>query len=135
MDEDVKEKFDYYPSHIKVRMLHLRRMVYEAAEALEGNPLITETLKWGEPSYLTEIGSTIRMGWKPRSPEHYALYFNCNTSLVETFRVIYGNSFQYEKNRAIIFNIDDDLPEVAIKDCISMALQYHSIKHLPLLGR
>ena len=51
-----------------------------------------------------------------------------------TFRAIYGDAFNYEKNRAIEFTLTDEVPVAALKNCISMALQYHQVKHLPLLG-
>lgn len=45
---------------------------------------IEETLKWGEPADMTKngAGSTIRLDWKPKHPDHYALYFNCKTTPV-----------------------------------------------------
>ena len=69
-----------------------------------------ETLKWGEPSYLTKSGSTIRMDWKRKSPHQYALYFNCNTSLVDTFKALYRSFFTFEGKRAIVFREADELP-------------------------
>ncbi len=93
-----------------------------------------ETLKWGEPSYLTKGGSTIRMDWKQKSPHQYALYFNCNTSLVETFKSLYRGFFTFEGNRAIVFCETDELPVDALKHCVSLALRYHRLKHQPLLG-
>lgn len=38
-------------------------------------------------------------------------------------------------NRAILFGIDEEIPEDALKTCIELALTYHSIKHFPLLGQ
>ena len=38
------------------------------AEETEEITFLEETLKWGELSYITEIGSTLRMDWKPKSP-------------------------------------------------------------------
>lgn len=74
------------------------------------------------------------MDWRPRAPERYALYFNCKTTLVETFEALYGNLFCYEGNRAIIFARLELVPVKQLKHCISLALQYHRLKHLPLLG-
>ncbi len=93
-----------------------------------------ETLKWGEPSYLAKKGSTIRIGWKQSSPDQYAMYFNCNTKLVETYREVYSDLFKYEGNRAIVFAVDEELPMDDLKQCITVALTYHTRKHLPMLG-
>jgi len=132
---EVRAKFQAYPPAVRVKLEGLRRLVLETGAELEPAPSIEETLKWGEPSYISPRGSTIRMDWKPRAPQQYALYFNCNTSLVETFRHVYGDLFRYEKNRALIFDLEAELPVEALKDCIEMALNYHQLKGQPFLGR
>ena len=79
-------------------------------------------------------GSTIRMDYKAKQPGQYALYFNCKSKLVDTFRELYGDRFQFEGNRAIIFGLNDTPDMMALSHCISLSLNYHKIKHLPLLG-
>ena len=91
-------------------------------------------MKWGEPSYLVKKGSTIRMDWKAKSPDQYAMYFKCTSKLVPTFREVYGETFSYENNRAIVFGLDDEIPEAELKVCIGLALQYHLLKEKPRLG-
>ena len=95
---------------------------------------LEETLKWGEPSYLTKGGITLRMDWKDRALDRYEMYFNCNTSLVDTFKEVYGDVFTFEGNRAIVFGETDELPVAELKHCVSLALTYHRVKHLPLPG-
>jgi len=130
----VKEKFNAYPKNIKPKMKYLRSLIVETANECEAINEMEETLKWGEPSYLVKDGSTIRMDWKTKSPEQYAMYFKCTSKLVLTFKEIYGDKFNYEKNRAILFKLDEEVPKEALKDCIRMALRYHKLKHKPLLG-
>ena len=132
-DPRVKAKFKGYPKHIRPKMQVLRNLILQTAQEV-GCESVEETLKWGEPSYITKHGSTIRMDWKEKSPNQYALYFNCNSRLVETFRFVYGSTFQYEKNRAVIFNVQDTLSIELLKQCLAMALQYHKLKDQPLLG-
>ena len=62
----------------------------DTAAELVGVKDLEETLKWRESSYLTTGGSTLRMDWKEKAPEQYAIYFNCNTLLVATFKKVYG---------------------------------------------
>lgn len=131
---DVAAVFAAYPEPMRQKMLRLRQLVLDTAAGTEGVHALQETLKWGQPSYLTKGGSTIRMDWKEKSPTQYALYFNCNTSLVDTFRALYGDLFTFEGNRAIIFQKNDVLPVEPLKHCIALALRYHHLKHLPLLG-
>jgi hypothetical protein len=110
----VADVFKQYPFDIHKKLLFLRRLILETAAELDVGE-IEETLKWGEPSYLAKQGSTIRMDWKPRDPEHYALYFNCKTTLVETFEALYGNLFCYEGSRAIIFTRMELIPVKQLK--------------------
>ncbi len=128
-------KFKAYPPQIKKKMEFLRKLILEKAEEIESITDLEETLKWGEPSYLVKKGSTIRMDWKTKSPDHYAMYFKCTSKLVETFRAVYGDLFKYEKNRAILFGLNDEIPTNELKECIGMALQYHLLKDKPLLGK
>lgn len=115
-------------------MNYLRQLVLSTAEELEAVQQLEETLKWGEPSYLTKTGSTVRMDWKAKKPEQFALYFKCTSQLVPTFRTLYGDLFTFEGNRALVFGLEEKIPEKEVKHCIALALQYHKLKHLPLLG-
>lgn len=128
----VAEVFENYPAGFPEKLKHLRQLIIDTAEEI-GVGKLEETLKWGQPSYLAPKGSTVRLGWK-KSNNHYAIYFKCTSKLVSTFREIYGDKFNYEKNRAIEFSLTDKVPEEALKHCISMALQYHLVKKIPLLG-
>lgn len=115
-------------------MLHLRNLVLVTASEIEGLEQLDETLKWGEPSYVTKYGSTLRIDWKAKTPERYAMYFKCTSKLVPTFKTVFKEKFNFEKNRAILFNLNEKIPETELKQCIAMALTYHKIKQLPLLG-
>lgn len=130
----VQAVFDRYPKEVREKMEVLRQLVLEVAEEVEEITKLEETLKWGEPSYLTKKGSTLRMDWKPKNPNQYALYFKCTSKLAPSFKAVYKDMFNYENNRAILFKLDDPLPKTELKKCIKATLTYHSIKHLPFLG-
>ncbi len=114
--------------------MRLRQLILDEASANPDIGDVEETLKWGEPSYLARHGSTVRIGWNESMPVHYAMYFNCNSKLVDTFKEIYPDKFTYMGNRAIVFGKKDNLAEKALKHCIGLSLQYHKLKHIPLLG-
>ncbi len=133
MDLSVKQKFETYPDHISILLGKIRDLILIVAKQ-DGISDITETLKWGEPSYVSKIGSAIRFDWKDKHPDQYCVYFNCKTSLVETFKEVYGDIFTYEGNRAIVFKIDQDIPLKELAHCLSLSLRYKEIKHLNLLG-
>ncbi len=131
---EVEKVFNSYPDNIRIKMLLLRQLVLETAAEIDNVQSIEETLKWGEPSYITKHGSTLRMDWKKSNPDQYAMYFHCKTKLVDTFKELYKGKFKFEGNRAIVFNIKDKIPINELKHCISLSLTYHNIKHLPMLG-
>lgn len=131
---DVAKKFKAYPKDIAEKMNKLRELVLETAAEQDHITELEETLKWGEPSYLVKKGSTIRMDWKEKNPDQYALYFKCTSKLVSTFIEVHGDTFQYEKTRAILFPLDAKVPVIELKSCIAAALNYHHVKTLPNLG-
>jgi len=133
-DPRVDVKFNAYPSKVRKKLANLRRLIMEAAAENDLSMEVEETLKWGEPSYLVKKGSTIRMDWKAKAPDQYAIYFKCTSKLVPTFKKLYGDLFSYEKTRAILFKLNEAVPEKELKVCIALALNYHRIKHLPNLG-
>jgi len=133
LSSEMEHRFSQYPVKAKSALLHLRSIILEVA-AFESVVEFSETLKWGQPSYLGKYASTVRIDWNEKDPERYRLYFICNTKLVETFKEIYPDTFHYENNRVIAFELSQTLPIAALKHCLSLALKYHSVKHLPLLG-
>ena len=134
IDPRVLEAFDRYPPHARKMMEALRKLIIDTAEEMDEVQSLEETLKWGEPSYIAKKGSTIRIDWKPRAPEHYAMYFSCTSKLVPTFRLLFNGTFTFEGNRAIVFDLYDDLPTEALRSCIRAALRYHLVKDDPMLG-
>jgi hypothetical protein len=130
----VEKVFQNYPDFVRQKMLALRMIVLETANEIDGISEIEETLKWGEPSYLVKNGSTLRMDWKSKTPNQYAMYFKCTSRLVETFKIIYHKNFEFEGKRAIIFQLNDEIPIIELKSCIKAALTYHKVKHLKTLG-
>lgn len=133
MNPDIKEKLDLYPNKARERLIEIRELIFKIVNE-EQLGEVTENLKWSEPSYSVIKGSPIRIDWKQKKPHQVSLYFNCKTTLVETFKELYADSFQFKGNREMMVQLSSPTPTDELKDCISMALRYHKIKHLPLLG-
>ncbi|NND09004.1 MAG: DUF1801 domain-containing protein [Saprospiraceae bacterium] len=133
-DPRVELVFEKYPEFARTKLLQLRNIILGVAEESANVSEIEETLKWGEPSYLTKNGSTIRIDWKSKTPNQYAVYFKCTSKLVPSFEAVFNDTFNYEGNRAIVFQMKDKLPVEALKKCIAAGLTYHSVKGLPNLG-
>lgn len=128
-DKNVAKIFAAYPTTVRSKLKTLRDIIFETAETIDGVGALEETLKWGQPSYLTTetgSGSTIRIG-RVKADDRIAMYFHCQTDLVETFRELYP-SLEYEGNRSILFDAASKIPEKALRHCIGLALTYHARK-------
>ncbi len=117
MPADVAAVFAPFPERVRARLLEVRELIFETAADIKGVVPLTETLKWGEPAYLTEAtgsGTTIRLGWSRSSERECAVLFHCRTTLVDDFRSQFPGVFVYEKNRAILLDARDPLPEAPL---------------------
>lgn len=125
---EVAAVFHAYPREMRKKLLFLRQLIFETASKTEGVGELEETLKWGEPAYVTaksRSGSTIRIDRKKSSDGHYVMYFHCQTNLIDTFRALFPNEFAYEGRRGIVFHEDDAVPVKELRFCIATALTYH----------
>src|ERR1700759_2219933 len=122
----VEAIFRAYPQPARARLSALRRLILDTARATAGVGRIEETLKWGQPSYLTpetKSGSTVRIDHV--DGKRYAIYFHCQTDLVATFRELYSDKWSYGGNRCILLNAENKIDETALRHCVALALTYH----------
>ena len=133
-DPRFETKLANYPEHVQGKLRILRKLIIQTASEIPELEQLEETLKWGEPSFLTKHGSTLRMDWKKETPDQYQLYFKCTSRLIETFRIVFGDLFEYENNRAIIFQLNQEISEIEVKKCITATLTYHKVKNELTLG-
>ena len=134
---EIEAVFDAYPGKVRKRMLQLRQLIFDTAAKIDRVGPIEEALKWGQPSYLTpksKSGTTIRIDQIKSEPECYGLFVNCRTSLLSTYRELYGDILTYDGTRCLKFNISKKPSKKMISNCITIALTYHLDKrkdHLP----
>ncbi len=121
--------FEQYPDSTRNRLLQLRQMIFDVASQTDGVGELEETLKWGQISYLNPSGTTIRIDAVADHPEQIAMYVHCQTTLMETYRALFGDLFQFEGHRCIKF--DTDFPVEAVQHCIALALTYRLKKKQP----
>lgn len=125
---EVAAVFAAYPKDIKPKLMFLRQLIFDVASRTDGVGELEETLKWGQPSYLTtqsKSGSLVRIDQIKSQAGGYAMYFHCQTTLVDTFKELYRGVLKFEGNRSIIFSQRDKVPVEELRHCISMALTYH----------
>ncbi|MBP7704728.1 MAG: DUF1801 domain-containing protein [Caulobacter sp.] len=118
----VEAVFAAFPEPARGRLLALRALIHETADG----PL-TETLKWGQPAWRPatgKAGTTVRVGMPKGVTDIVAIYVPCSTTLVETFRDLYGDLLRFEGKRAILIGETDQPPREALAHCIRLALTY-----------
>lgn len=125
-DPNVERAFSAFPDEVKNGLLRLRGLIFDVAARTEGVGRLEETLKWGQPAYLTpetKSGTTIRLGC-PKAGG-FAIYVHCQTSIVSDFQALLPDDFDYEGHRAIHFATAVDLPAEKLELFIARALTYH----------
>ncbi|WP_022669271.1 DUF1801 domain-containing protein [Desulfospira joergensenii] len=135
---EVAAVFDSYPVKFKRKLLILRNLILDTASEIESVGEIEETLKWGEPSYLTpksKSGSTIRIAWKEAKKDQYSIFFKCTADLVPAMKERYSDKFIFGGKRSIDFKLNDKIPKKELKQCIALALTYHRNKKLEPTAR
>ena len=128
----VANVLDGYPKPIGAKLQALRKLILDTARTTDGVGALEEALKWGQVSYLTSetgSGSTVRIDQVKSTDNQVALYFHCQTNLVETFRELYPE-LTYSGNRAILLDAADELPEAELRHCVALALTYHLGKRI-----
>ena len=131
LPRDVKTVVRTYPSAARSRFMDIREIVFAAAADTPETGPLTETLKWGQPAYLTEVtqsGATLRVAWNQRDPDRIGIFLNCRSSLVENIRTLYPGTFEIEGTRGLKLALDKPLPKQAIDHVARLSQSYHRRK-------
>ncbi|NKB53822.1 MAG: DUF1801 domain-containing protein [Rhizobiaceae bacterium] len=128
---DVDAAFAGFDPQVRDLLMQCRALVFDVGAEVEGVGHINETLKWGQPAYLTDAtgaGSTIRLapegsgsGTASLRP---AMFVHCATDLIEQFKTFYPNAFEYQGKRALIISNDVVSVSAELRHCIALALTY-----------
>ena len=127
-DAKVAAVFENYPKKVRTRLLFLRALIFDIAQKTEGVGALEETLKWGQPSYLTSesgSGTTIRLDQLAALKGKYEICVHCQTTLIGPFRKQYGDEFTYDANRGLVLDAEDDVPLEELSHFVYLALTYH----------
>ena len=129
---EIADRFATYPEAVRQRLLELRELIFATAARTPGVGTLVETLKWGQPAYVTtgpKSGTTIRIDLHgadgAAATAQYALYVHCQTDLIARFRGEYEDLLRFEGNRAIVFDVQTEVPAAALERFVAAALRYH----------
>lgn len=124
LPQELRSAFNAVPDEVSRRWHELRALLLETAAKTDGIGAVSESLKWGEPSFAVRSGTPVRLGWKPSSRDIVRLLVHCQTDLIARWRERYGETFTFEGTRAITLPLDQKLPREELTHCIAMALTY-----------
>ncbi len=125
MPSEVRAAFEAFPEEAARLLLAVRATLFATAREAGVGPL-TETLKGGQPAYLTKAtraGTTVRLALDAGRP---AVLVPCRTTLVDGFRADFPEAFAYGGSRALYLAEGFDRAILAI--CLARALTYHRKK-------
>ena len=125
-NQNIADIFTNYEEPFKSSLLEIREVIFQVAKKLDGVGEITESLKWGQPTYSTlhtKSGTPIRID--KFDDKNIGIFFHCQTTLIEQFREIFAQKLKFSDNRAILLDPTKPLPLSELEFCISSALVYH----------
>lgn len=101
---------------------HLRGLIFDVAATIPAVGAVTETLKWGQPSFAVQTGTPVRLGVSKSGVP--ALLVHCQTTVVSDARAFLGTDLSFEGNRAVLVPMDGPFPDAALRQVIHAALTY-----------
>lgn len=130
MDAAVQAAFAAMSKRAGNVLLQVRERILAQSAANAAIGPVTETLKWGQPSYLTDqtkAGSTLRLGATKKDKEP-AIFVHCQSGLAEEIRDLYGHTLSVPDKRHIVLpdTIEDHTD--ALDHIIALILTYHARK-------
>ncbi|SFT42653.1 protein of unknown function (DU1801) [Pseudovibrio denitrificans] len=127
LPQDVAAVFESYPADKRTRLLELRGLILDCAQRLFGSASVTESLKWGEPSYRPlpkHGGTTVRLHWKPKFGDQVGLFVHCQTTVISDMRALYGDVLSFDGNRCLWIPARDAYPRDAVEHFVAEAFRY-----------
>ncbi|WP_299784690.1 DUF1801 domain-containing protein [uncultured Marivita sp.] len=102
--------------------MKLRALVFDVAHGVPNPGPVSETLKWGQPSYAVRTGTPLRLGvTKSGLP---AMLVHCQTTVIADARSVFDGDLRFEGNRAVVIPPNAVFPEAALRQVIHAAVTY-----------
>lgn len=119
------ETYKNYSEIEKKYLLDLEKLITLVAK--EQDVKLDKSLKWNQLSFSTPSGTPIRID--RFDDEHVAMFVSCQTSLVEEWKELFGDTLSFSKTRAIVLSTKVPLPKGKLAMCIQMSLFYKDRKN------
>lgn len=120
-DKSVNDAFTSFPEGPRQIAEDLHALIIETANDL-GLSEITESLKWGQPSFAAPKGTPLRIGMHKSG--HVALFAHCQSRVISEFAKLGSDRFEIEGTRAVILPSGSHPPLEELRPMIAHALTY-----------
>ncbi|MEM1037860.1 MAG: hypothetical protein AAGI12_00145 [Pseudomonadota bacterium] len=130
MDAAVQKAFAALPPSASKILLQVRERILAQSTANATIGPVTETLKWGQPSYLTEktqAGSTLRLS-TTKEDQKPAIFVHCQSGLADEIRDLYGDTLSVPDQRHVVLPHMMEDHAQTIDHVIALVLTHHARK-------
>ncbi len=127
----VEQAFDLDDAEARRGLLVLRALIFDVAAELPAVGRIEETLRWGQPSYITpesKSGSMLRLG-VPKGAR-FGVFVHCQSQLIPEYLTTFPAWDRVEGTRAVLFDRPSEIEPLRHGWLIKRALTYHIRKPL-----
>ncbi|MCF6275216.1 MAG: DUF1801 domain-containing protein [Robiginitomaculum sp.] len=122
----IEKKLATYPDLLAKRLSQVRTLIQEIATATKSIGTLEENLKWGQISFTTvspKTGTPVRIGGDMNAGT-YSIYVPCSSNLIEDFRTLHPDMFDYHGNREIRLSLDHPLPKQELTLFLTASMTY-----------
>ena len=122
----VQSAYDAFDDAQRDIALMLRDLIFAVAADTPQAGVVEETLKWGQPSYLTprtKSGSTLRIGTTKAGDT--GIYAHCGTTIISDYVATFPGDDRIDGNRGVLFASKDEINTDRLRHLIRHALTYH----------
>ena len=125
-NQKVAAAYAAFPQDSLAIAIALRELVLETARTMPEVGPVTESLKWGQPSYVVKKGTALRIA-VPKGGG-CGLYAHCQSGVIAHYAATVAGPDKIDGTRGVIFQTVDDVVPERLRLLIRHALTYHKAK-------
>ncbi|MGL5009050.1 MAG: DUF1801 domain-containing protein [Paracoccaceae bacterium] len=126
MTDQVRAVFVGCSGPVRDGLLRLRGLIFAAAADHPEVGAVVESLRWGQPAYLTpETGAACSLRIGALREDGFGLFVHCQTDLIANFLAGPGAGHRHDGTRGVLFRDVTDIRDGPISMLIAGALTYH----------
>ena len=121
-NDKVPAALEMFPAAERDALLKLRELIFKVASEMPEVGQVEESLKWEQPSYVTKVGTPIRLG--VAKDGGFAVFTHCQSRVIPEFKSLFPDDFRYDGTRGVLFGPSDTVDYSKLRMLIRNALGY-----------